>query len=109
MVAAPAGPSAVVATQAEPRESALVGMHGSLTSADQLVPLLVAVRDVGSAPLSAANYEQLPADLPVPEDDGAAAHLPGTAMPSVSLPATGGARLTWPSSVTRARSCTSTR
>jgi Type I phosphodiesterase / nucleotide pyrophosphatase len=40
VVAAPAGPSAVVATQAEPRESALVGMHGSLTSADQLVPLL---------------------------------------------------------------------
>jgi hypothetical protein len=40
VIAAPAGPSAVVATQAEPRESALVGMHGSLTSADQLVPLL---------------------------------------------------------------------
>jgi len=40
VVAAPAGPSAVVATRAEPRESALVGMHGSLTSADQLVPLL---------------------------------------------------------------------
>jgi peroxiredoxin len=39
--------------------------------------------------LSAANYEQLPADLPVPEDDGAAAHLPGTALPPVSLPATG--------------------
>jgi Type I phosphodiesterase / nucleotide pyrophosphatase len=40
VVAAPAGPSAVVATQAEPRESALIGMHGSLTSADQLIPLL---------------------------------------------------------------------
>jgi hypothetical protein len=40
VIAAPAGPSAVVATKAEPRESALVGMHGSLTSADQLVPLL---------------------------------------------------------------------
>ena len=40
--------------------------------------------------MSAANYEQLPADLPVPEDDGAAAHLPGAALPSVSLPATGG-------------------
>jgi hypothetical protein len=40
VIVAPAGPSAVVATQAEPRESALVGMHGSLTSADQLVPLL---------------------------------------------------------------------
>jgi hypothetical protein len=40
VVAAPAGPSAVVATQAEPRESALIGMHGSLTPADQLVPML---------------------------------------------------------------------
>ncbi len=40
VVAAPVGPFAVVATQAEPRESALLGMHGSLTQADQLVPLL---------------------------------------------------------------------
>jgi len=40
VVAAPAGPFAVVATAAEPRESALIGMHGSLTAADQLVPLL---------------------------------------------------------------------
>jgi hypothetical protein len=40
VVAAPAGPFAVVATVAEPRESALIGMHGSLTAADQLVPLL---------------------------------------------------------------------
>jgi peroxiredoxin len=38
--------------------------------------------------VSAANYEQLPADLPVPEDDGAAAHLPGIVMPSITLPAT---------------------
>jgi hypothetical protein len=40
VIAAPAGPWAIVAARAEPRESALVGMHGSLTSADQLVPLL---------------------------------------------------------------------
>jgi hypothetical protein len=40
VVAAPVGPSAVVATKAEPKESALIGMHGSLTPADQLVPLL---------------------------------------------------------------------
>jgi hypothetical protein len=40
VVAAPAGPSAVVASKAEPRESDLIGMHGSLTPADQLVPLL---------------------------------------------------------------------
>jgi hypothetical protein len=40
VVAASAGHAAVVATQAEPRETALVGMHGSLAASDQLVPLL---------------------------------------------------------------------
>src|SRR5215472_3303780 len=40
--------------------------------------------------MPAASYEQLPADLPVPEDDGAAAHLPGTVMPPITLPATSG-------------------
>lgn len=32
----------------------------------------------------------LPSDLPVPEDDGAADHLPGVAVPDQSLPVTGG-------------------
>jgi peroxiredoxin len=32
----------------------------------------------------------LPDDLPVPEDDGAADHLPGRALPSLELPATSG-------------------
>jgi peroxiredoxin len=32
----------------------------------------------------------LPADLPVPEDDGAADHLPGLALPAVALPSTAG-------------------
>jgi hypothetical protein len=41
VVAAPAGPWAMVATRTEPHESALIGMHGSLTTADQLVPHLV--------------------------------------------------------------------
>ncbi|HUY46530.1 MAG TPA: alkaline phosphatase family protein [Streptosporangiaceae bacterium] len=40
VVAAPAGPWAVVATKAEPLESSLIGMHGSLTPGDQFVPLL---------------------------------------------------------------------
>jgi len=40
VIAAARGRSAVVATIAEPRESALVGMHGSLTPAEQRVPLL---------------------------------------------------------------------
>lgn len=33
---------------------------------------------------------QLPADLPVPQDDGAAAHLVGLAMPPIALPSTSG-------------------
>src|SRR5262245_40209611 len=36
------------------------------------------------------NLQDLPADLPVPVDDGAAAHLPGMAMPALELAAVGG-------------------
>lgn len=35
-----------------------------------------------------ADYSELPADLPVPEDDGAASHLPGMKIPALSLPST---------------------
>lgn len=35
------------------------------------------------------DFTALPDDLPVPVDDGAADHLPGAALPAVSLPATG--------------------
>jgi peroxiredoxin len=37
------------------------------------------------------NLGELPADLPVPVDDGAAAHLWGRAMPALELPSTQGA------------------
>ena len=37
-----------------------------------------------------SDYSGLPADLPVPVDDGAAGHLAGTSLPAVSLQATGG-------------------
>lgn len=40
-----------------------------------------------------ADYRSLPPDLPVPEDDGAADHLPGLALPSLALPATTGGSL----------------
>ena len=40
VVAAATGGSAIVATTAEPAESALIGLHGSLTLAEQAVPLL---------------------------------------------------------------------
>jgi peroxiredoxin len=37
------------------------------------------------------TYESLPDDLPIPEDDGAAEHLPGMAMPQLTLTGTDGA------------------
>jgi len=40
VVAAAAGNTAVIATRGEPVESQLVGKHGSLTPAEQLIPLL---------------------------------------------------------------------
>jgi peroxiredoxin len=35
----------------------------------------------------------LPADLPVPRDDGAADHLPGRRVPAIELPSTGGSQV----------------
>jgi hypothetical protein len=40
VVAAAIGTTGIVASRAEPLESRLIGMHGSMTSAEQLVPLL---------------------------------------------------------------------
>ncbi|HEX7059530.1 MAG TPA: peroxiredoxin [Solirubrobacterales bacterium] len=39
-----------------------------------------------------ADYSRLPADLPVPEDDGAADHLTGMALPDLALSSTMGGR-----------------
>jgi peroxiredoxin len=36
------------------------------------------------------DYASLPPDLPVPEDDGAADHLPGISLPSLALPSSDG-------------------
>jgi peroxiredoxin len=40
--------------------------------------------------MSTEDYTSLPPDLPVPEDDGAADHLPGRELPVLSLPVAGG-------------------
>lgn len=40
--------------------------------------------------LTTNDLYELPEGLPVPEDDGACDHLPGTRLPSLSLPATSG-------------------
>jgi peroxiredoxin len=39
------------------------------------------------------EFSRLPADLPVPVDDGAADHLPGSAVPDVALPSTQGGEM----------------
>ena len=44
VVAACAGSWAVVASRAEPLEASLIGMHGSLTAPEQLVPMLTPAR-----------------------------------------------------------------
>lgn len=36
------------------------------------------------------DYTQLPEDLPIPEDDGSADHLPGQSMPDIALPMSNG-------------------
>ena len=43
--------------------------------------------------MSSHDPNVLPEGLPVPEDDGAAAHLPGLALPAVELAATDGSRV----------------
>jgi peroxiredoxin len=40
--------------------------------------------------MSERDLSALPADLPVPEDDGAADHLRGAPVPPIALPSTGG-------------------
>jgi peroxiredoxin len=39
------------------------------------------------------DYTTLPSGLPAPEDDGAAAHLPGLALPPITLTASDGAQV----------------
>ena len=41
----------------------------------------------------AQNYQELPKDLPVPQDDGAAKHLTGMRLPPLTLAATDGAKV----------------
>ena len=43
--------------------------------------------------MTAQDPLALPTDLPVPEDDGAARHLPGSPLPAVELPASDGSRV----------------
>jgi len=51
VVASACGHWGMVASAAEPRESAMVGLHGSLTTSDQLVPFLTTVLGEQGLPL----------------------------------------------------------
>ncbi|MEU9404317.1 redoxin family protein [Streptomyces sp. NPDC048281] len=68
------------------RRTALVAHLREAAHRNSRVP--PAGRAEGEDPMT--DYLSLPADLPVPEDDGAADHLPGTEMPYLELRATGG-------------------
>src|SRR6266511_1026444 len=49
-------------------------------------PLVAAAHGAAQQP----NLNALPANLPVPKDDGQARHLKGMAMPDLALPSTAG-------------------
>jgi len=83
--------------------SSLAEYRRSITEIDRVVASLTAhrVRLVARLDQSAArgfaakenamtDHTSLPEDLPVPEDDGAADHLPGTALPDLALPTSDG-------------------
>ncbi|MFZ3599386.1 MerR family transcriptional regulator [Streptomyces sp. BH104] len=48
------------------------------------------IQETGSAGTKGEHYLTLPEDLPVPGNDGAADHLPGTRAPRLDLPTTAG-------------------
>lgn len=58
---------------------------GNLTVASRRLMGEMADRDAANP-----NLQALPADLPVPEDDGATDHLVGTRLPALALPSTDG-------------------
>lgn len=74
----------------------------AITDLDRMIDALSARRDVLQCRLDAgaartfprqsatADYTTLPDGLPVPEDDGAADHLPGRSMPGLELPTSDG-------------------
>jgi hypothetical protein len=53
------------------------------------LPFALALKNsVLRATMQQTNLNQLPANLPVPKDDGGARHLKGMAMPDLELPST---------------------
>ena len=101
--------------------SSLAASRDSITEIDQIIATLQARRaqlverlDEGASrtfrkEITMTDYTTLPAGLPVPEDDGAAAHLPGMPVPSLPSRQQTVARSTSRSSTPAGRSSTSTR
>ncbi|GAA4402137.1 redoxin family protein [Tsukamurella soli] len=75
-------------------------IHGLTTRRDALIAHLnrAAHRGCTTTPADQGtdmpDFTSLPADLPVPADDGAADHLPGTPLPPLVLRATDGSTIT---------------
>ena len=59
------------------------------------LPLMLALKNavLGATMQQPPNLNELPANLPVPKDDGGARHLKGMAMPDVELPSTSNRRV----------------
>jgi peroxiredoxin len=59
------------------------------------LPFKLALKNavLGATMRQQTNINELPANLPVPKDDGAARHLEGMAMPDVELPSTSNRRI----------------
>jgi peroxiredoxin/DNA-binding transcriptional MerR regulator len=82
--------------------SSLAVYRDTIADLDGMIDALTARRDVLQRRLDSSasrdfpkepditDYTTLPAGLPVPDDDGAADHLPGTPMPALALPTSDG-------------------
>lgn len=83
--------------------ASLVAFRDSIAEIDRTIASLTARRDLLLRRLEEAatrtfrmetpvmtHHNELPQNLPVPEDDGAATHLPGTALPPLSLSTSNG-------------------
>ena len=59
------------------------------------LPLMLALKNsvLGATMQQPPNLNELPANLPVPKDDGGARHLEGMAMPDLELPSTSNRRV----------------
>jgi peroxiredoxin/DNA-binding transcriptional MerR regulator len=86
--------------------ASLATLRHSITELDRIITSLFARRDqlarkldAGAArsfegkDISMTDFTTLPDNLPVPTDDGAADHLPGTAMPGLTLATTDAQRI----------------